>query len=84
VLVALDSGDLGGEVAVMLEEIEMPPSELFEVMGLAHLSTFRAWKPGSPVRGDFDIELMGAFDVSNFWSTFFQGFSRPRPRVRIS
>jgi hypothetical protein len=61
VLVAFDSGDLGSEIAVMLEEIEVPPGELFEVVSFAHLSTFRARKPGSPVRGDFDIELMGLF-----------------------
>jgi hypothetical protein len=59
VLVAFDSGDLGGEITVMLKEIEVPPSKFFEVVGFAHLSTFRAREPGSPVRGDFDIELMG-------------------------
>jgi hypothetical protein len=59
VLVAFNSGDLGGKVTVMLEKIEVPPGELFEVVGFAQLSTFRARESGSPVRGDFDIELMG-------------------------
>jgi hypothetical protein len=60
-LVAPDSGDFGREVTVMLEKVEMPPSKLFEIMGLAHLSTFRAGICGSPVRGNLDVELMGLF-----------------------
>jgi hypothetical protein len=58
VFVALDPGDIGGEIAMVLEEVEMPPGEFLEVMSFAGLPALRARKLGAPVGTDSDMELM--------------------------
>lgn len=43
---------------MMLEEIEMSPGEVLEVMGLAGLAAAGARIAGAPVRADLQMELV--------------------------
>jgi hypothetical protein len=43
----------------MLEEIQVSPSELLEVMGLAVSTASRTWVGGTPVGTEDQVEFMG-------------------------
>jgi hypothetical protein len=58
VLGAVGARHLGGDVAVVLEEVEVPPSELGEVVGLAQLAAGRAREPGAALGGEFQVQLV--------------------------
>ena len=55
---AIDPGEPSGDIAVMLEEIEMAPGELLEVVGLAQHPADREGVLGSPVSGHLKEYLM--------------------------
>jgi hypothetical protein len=46
---------------MVLEKIQMPPGEFFEIMRLARLTTMGAGEPGAPVGADPDMEFMWRF-----------------------
>ncbi len=50
----VDSRNSGRNQAVVLEEVEMPPRELLEVMGLTGITTFWARVENTP--GGFDVQ----------------------------
>jgi hypothetical protein len=56
-----DSRNLGSEVAMVLEKVEVSPSILFEVMGLAESTALRAGILGSPISSDLQMEHSGCF-----------------------
>src|SRR5512134_3191980 len=56
---AVGARHLGGDVAVMLEEVEMPPGELGEVVSLAGLAARWARKQGAALGGDLEVQLVG-------------------------
>ena len=49
------------DVAVILEDVEVSPGELLEVMGLAKTPALRAGELGSPVGGHLQVDLMRLF-----------------------
>jgi hypothetical protein len=55
---ALDPGDLGREVAMMLEKVQMPPGEFLEVMGLAQLPAPGTGEPGSSISADANMQFI--------------------------
>ena len=55
---AIHPGQPGGDIAVMLEEIEMAPGELLEVVGLAQHPADWAGVLGSPVGGYLQKDLV--------------------------
>jgi hypothetical protein len=46
---------------MMLEEVQMPPGHLFEIMGMAKLSADRTRITCSPLGLDGEAKLMGSF-----------------------
>jgi hypothetical protein len=44
---------------MVLEEVQMPPGELFEIMSLTELATLRARKLGTSIGTDSYVEFMG-------------------------
>ena len=51
----------------------------------AQLAAVRTRILGASVCADSNMQFMrGDFSVSSYWSTIFQGSSKPRPRIRIS
>ena len=56
---ASDSGHPGSQIAVMLKEIQVPPSEFLEVVGLAVSTASRTGIGGPPVGTENQVEFMG-------------------------
>lgn len=56
VIGAVCARHLGGDVAVVLEEVEMPPSELGEVVGLAGPAAHRAGEQAAPVGSHLQMQ----------------------------
>jgi len=56
---AVHPGQPGGDIAMMLEEIEVAPGEFLEVVGLAQHPADRAGVLGSPVGGHLQKDLVG-------------------------
>jgi len=59
VLLATDPRNLGGDVTVILKEVEMAPGQLLEIVCLAQPSANRTGVQGTPVRPDRKPKLMG-------------------------
>ena len=61
VLIALDPGHIGSQVAMMLEKVEMPPGEFPEIMGLAQFAAVWAWITAASLSADANMQFMGRF-----------------------
>jgi len=61
VLVAVCAWDLGGDVAMMLEKVQMPPGEFGEVVGLTRLAADRAGKQAAAVGGNLQMQFVWLF-----------------------
>ncbi len=53
------SRDIGSNQTMMLEEVQMLPLKLFEVMRLAGFPTLRTRKQRTPIRSKLKGQLMG-------------------------
>jgi len=58
---AINPGQPGGDVTMMLEKVWVPPSVLAEIMGLAKLPALRAGEFPSPLTGQLKTKLVGLF-----------------------
>ena len=59
VIGAIRARHLGGDVAMVLEEIQMPPGERAEVVRLARPATLRAGKPRPAIRRQLKVQFIG-------------------------
>ncbi len=50
---------LGGDGAMVLEEIQMPPGKLGKIMDLARPGAVGAGKQRAAFGGEFDVQLLG-------------------------
>jgi len=78
VLRVFNSGNTGREVAVELEEIEMPPCIFLEVMGLARFPTLGAGVLGSSICADLQMEFSGAVLCVQALAHDFPGRRKPQ------
>ena len=58
-VLAADAGHRGGDIAMVLEEIEMAPGHLFEIVRFAEGAAFRTGEGSSSIRAERDTQFMG-------------------------
>jgi len=75
--------DGSGEIAMMLEKIEMPPSKILEIMRLAHLTAFRTRVVGAPISLYAQVELMRFFIDIKALTNKFPRWSEPEAQGNI-
>ncbi len=81
---AIDTRKLGSDITVMLEEVQMTPSLLFEIVSRTGFAALRAWIEASSLAATCKCSSCGDFPVSRFWPTKFQGACKPNPSIKIS
>lgn len=59
---AVGSGHQSGDIAVMLEEVEMTPGHFLEVLSHAELAALGAGIQDASVRANVEMELTGALE----------------------
>jgi hypothetical protein len=64
----------------MLEEIQVPPGKLLEVMSLAELPAFRALISGAPICFYADMQLMRVFFNVQMLVHYFPGFGQAKAK----
>ena len=70
----------GSQIAVMLEEIQVPPSELLEVMCLAASTAGRTGVGGTPVGTKDQVEFMGCLLGVQTLTQNLPGVSQAQPQ----
>src|SRR4051794_38628121 len=58
---AVGARHLGRDVAVVLEEVQVPPGELGEVVRLARVAAHRAGEQAAAIGGDLKVQFMRLF-----------------------
>jgi hypothetical protein len=77
-LLALYPGNRGRQIAMVLEEVQVPPSEFLKVMGLAGLPALRARVSGAPLCLYTDVKLMGGLFGVQMLIHNFPGFCQAK------
>jgi hypothetical protein len=64
----------------MLEEIEMPPSHLLEIMGIAEPATLRTRELGTPRRPECNVKFMRILGCVQHLSDYLPRRPYPKPK----